>query len=158
MKNILFLLILLSGFCKAQMPDVSRVWLNDGTPYKGTISKKNIPIKVKYLVSEQNRNNDQEYFISGISVVERSLVKFEGKIKITKYKDRRKKSAVYGEYEFAEENKGSHSGIFKGKFIFTFDWNEKKQAVENKYIEFIGDWKSYDGTMSHKTQWDNQEI
>lgn len=155
MKIFLFLFLMISAFVSAQMPDISRVWLNDGTHYNGTIDK-NTPLKVKYLISEQDRKNDQEYFISGITVVERNLVKFEGKIKITKYKDHKKKSAVYGTYEFAEENRGKHSGMFKGKFIFTFEWNDKKNIIENKYIKFVGDWRSYDGTMVYNTSWNNQ--
>lgn len=155
MKKLFLLLIFISGYAVAQMPNISKAWLNYGYYYTGTIAKEHIPLKVKIVISEQDKQNHEEYFISGLSIVEKSLVNFEGKMKITKYKDGKKKSNVYGEYEFAEEQKGKHSGIFKGKFVYTFKWNKKKQVIENQYIEFIGDWFSYDGTMQHRTNWKN---
>lgn len=135
------------------MPNISKVWLNNSKPYTGTIGNEKTAMKVVIETSEQNRKNDQEYFLSGYSVVENTHSKFEGNLKITKYKDGKKRSTVFGEYEFAEEPKGKHSGIMKGKFIYTFMWNSKKQQIENQYIEFIGDWASYDGTLNYKTNW-----
>jgi len=156
MKKLLLLLILISNFICAQMPNISNVWLNQAKPYVGTIGNENETIKLKVELSEQNKNNDQEYFVSGYSVVANNTSKYEGKIIITKYKDGKKKSAVYGDYELAEESKGKHSGIFKGKFIYTFSWNKKTEKIENPYIEFIGNWKSYDGTLDFKTRLKNQ--
>lgn len=156
MKKIFFLLILISNFAFAQMPDISNVWLNNSKAYTGTIGSNNQEIKLKINISEQNKKNDQEYFVSGYSLVEKNYSKFEGKISITKYKDAKKKGTVYGEYELAEENKGKHSGIFKGKFIYTFKWNKTTEKIEAQYIEFIGDWKSYDGTLNFKTRIKNQ--
>lgn len=155
MKKILFFLLFISSFVSAQMPNISNVWLNNSKPYTGTIGDEKTAMKVVIETSEQNRKNDQEYFLSGYSVVENTHSKFEGKLKITKYKDGKKRSTVFGEYEFAEEPKGKHSGILKGKFIYTFMWNSKKQQIENQYIEFIGDWASYDGTLNYKTNWKN---
>lgn len=156
MKKLLFLLILISNFICAQMPNISNVWLNQAKPYIGTIGNENETIKLKVELSEQNKNNDQEYFVSGYSVVANNTSKYEGKMIITKYKDGKKKSTVYGDYELAEESKGKHSGIFKGKFIYTFSWNKKTEKIENPYIEFIGNWKSYDGTLDFKTRLKNQ--
>lgn len=157
MRKLFLLLLFVSGFAFGQkMPNIAKVWLNNNYYYTGTISKENIPMKVKIVISEQDKRNNEEYFISGLSIVDKTLVNFEGKIKISQYKDGKKKSNVYGEYEFAEEKKGKHSGIFTGKFIYTFQWNKKKQVIENQYIQFIGDWKSYDGTMIHRTDWKNQ--
>ncbi|RZJ46883.1 MAG: hypothetical protein EOO44_22560 [Flavobacterium sp.] len=156
MKKLLLLLILISNFICAQMPNISNVWLNQAKPYIGTIGNENETIKLKVELSEQNKNNDQEYFVSGYSVVANNTSKYEGKMIITKYKDGKKKSTVYGDYELAEESKGKHSGIFKGKFIYTFSWNKKTEKIENPYIEFIGNWKSYDGTLDFKTRLKNQ--
>ena len=85
-----------------------------------------------------------------------NYAKFEGKITISKYKDSRKQGTVYGEYELAEENKGKHSGIFKGKFIYHFSWNRKTEKIEEQHIELTGDWKSYDETLEFKTHLKNQ--
>ncbi|MCW3161682.1 hypothetical protein [Chryseobacterium oryctis] len=156
MKKLLLFLILASNFVLAQMPNISNVWLNNSKPYIGTIGNDKQELKLKINISEQNKKNDQEYFISGYSLVDKTYSKLEGKFTITKYKDFSKKGTVFGEYEFAEENKGKHSGIFKGKFIYTFKWNKKTEKIEGQYIEFIGDWKSYDGTLDFKTRLKNQ--
>ncbi|WP_370899262.1 hypothetical protein [Chryseobacterium gossypii] len=156
MKKFLLLLILLSNFVFAQMPNISSVWLNNSKPYLGTIGNAREEIKLKINISEQNKKNDQQYFVSGYSLVDRNYSKFEGVFTITKYKDANKKGTVYGEYELAEENKGKHSGIFKGKFIYTFKWNKKTEKIEEQNIELTGDWKSYDGTLNFKTRLKNQ--
>ncbi|WP_299184219.1 hypothetical protein [uncultured Chryseobacterium sp.] len=155
MKKLLLFLILLSNFVFAQMPDISSTWLNNSKPYIGTIGDQKQEIKLKINISEQNRKNDQEYFVSGYSLVGKNYTKFEGKFKVTKYKDSNKKGIVFGEYELAEENKGKHSGMFKGKFIYTFKWNKKTEKIEAQYIELIGDWKSYDGKLDFKTRLKN---
>lgn len=156
MKKLLLLFVLLSGLTFAQMPDISNVWLNNSKAYTGTIGNQDQEIKLKIDISEQNRKNDQEYFISGYTLVDKVYAKFEGKFTITKYKDTRKKGIVFGEYELAEENKGKHSGILKGKFVYTFRWNKDTEKVENQEIELTGDWKSYDGTMDFKTRIKNR--
>lgn len=156
MKKLLLLFILISGFAFSQMPDISNVWLNNSRAYTGTIGNPNQEIKLKINISEQNRKNDQEYFVSGYTLVDKVYSKFEGKFTITKYRDARKKGTVFGEYELAEENKGKHSGILKGKFIYTFRWNKDTEKVEDQEIELKGNWKSYDGTMDFKTLITNQ--
>lgn len=156
MKKFLLLFILVAQFVSAQMPDISTVWLNNSKPYIGTIGNKGQDLKMKINISEQNKKNDQEYFVSGYSLVDTNYAKFEGKITITKYRDAKRKGTVFGEYELAEENKGKHSGLFKGKFIYTFRWNKKTEKVEGQYIELIGNWKSYDGTLDFKTHLKNQ--
>ncbi|CAM3050995.1 hypothetical protein DRF59_12335 [Chryseobacterium flavum] len=156
MKKFLLLFILVAQFVSAQMPDISTVWLNNSKPYIGTIGNKGQDLKMKINISEQNKKNDQEYFVSGYSLVDTNYSKFEGKITITKYRDAKRKGTVFGEYELAEENKGKHSGLFKGKFIYTFRWNKKTEKVEGQYIELIGNWKSYDGILDFKTHLKNQ--
>lgn len=151
MKKLLLILVLLSEFAFSQMPDISKVWLNQSRPYIGTIGYENETIKLKIEISEQNKKNDQEYFVSGYSVVENNTSQYEGKFTITNYRDGKKKSVVYGDYELVEENIGRHSGVFKGKFVYTFQWNRKTEKIENPYIELSGNWKSYDGTLDFKT-------
>ena len=155
MKKFLLFLIFISAFATAQMPNISSVWMNNSQPYLGTISADKVPIKVKIISSDQDRKNDQEYFLSGFSVVENTNNKFEGKLKITKYKAGKKRSVVFGEYELDEENIGNHSGVFKGKFIYTFMWNKKTQKIDQQFIEFIGNWQSYDGKLTYPAKWKN---
>ncbi len=155
MKNLLCIFLLASSFVSAQMPDISRVWLNENQWYTGSIGNQDTKLNLRITLSQQDRKNDQEYFVSGVTIVERNLANFEGKIKITKYKGGKKKSVVFGEYDFAEEPKGKHSGIFKGKFIHTFKWNKKTEKIESNFIQFTGDWTSYEGTLNLKTNWKN---
>jgi len=152
MNKILLFLIFLANFTFAQMPNISTVWLNNSKPYIGTIGNGNQEIKLKINISEQNKKNDQEYFVSGYTLVDKNYTKFEGKFVITKYKDAKKKGRVFGEYELAEENKGKHSGIFKGKFTYTFKWDKTTEKIDGQFIELIGNWKSYDGTLDFKTR------
>lgn len=157
MKKIFLLFaFLMLQFAIAQMPNISKVWLNNNKAYEGTIGNEKTPLKLKIIISDQDKKNDQEYYVSGNSVVENNLANFEGKIKITKYKDGRKRSTVYGTYEFVEEPKGKHSGKFTGKFIYTFKWDRKAEKIEGQHVEFIGDWKSYDGTLDFDTNWKTQ--
>ena len=89
-------------------------------------------------------------------MVEKTNTKFEGKLKIEKYKDNKKRNTIFGEYELAEEGTGKHSGILKGKFIYTFIRNKKIDKIDQQFIEFIGAWKSYDGNLNYPTNWKNQ--
>ncbi|MCX8531159.1 hypothetical protein [Chryseobacterium luquanense] len=156
MKKLLLLFILISNFAFSQMPNISNAWLNNSKPYVGSIGNDKETIKLKIEISEQDKKNDQEYFVSGYSVVENNYSKFEGKLKITKYKDSKKKGVVYGDYELVEENKGKHSGIFKGKFVYTFKWNKTSEKIESENIELTGNWMSYDKTLDFKTNLKNQ--
>ena len=155
-KYFILFAVLFTQIIFAQMPNISSVWMNNSQPYLGAISNEKMPIKVRITTSEQNKKNDQEYFVSGFSLVENTNTKFEGKLKIDKYKDGKKRNTVFGEYELAEEGTGKHSGILKGKFIYTFIWNKKTEKIDHQFIEFIGNWKSYDGNLTYPTNWKNQ--
>ncbi|SMP11682.1 hypothetical protein [Chryseobacterium profundimaris] len=156
MKKLLLFLVLISNAMFAQMPDISNVWLNNGKSYSGTIGSKNQQITLKIEISEQDKKNDQEYFISGYTQVDNNYTKFEGKFKIKKYRDSGKKGTVYGEYELAEEYKGKHSGMFRGKFVYTFRWDKSSEKIVEQNIKLTGNWKSYDNTLDFKTIINNQ--
>lgn len=156
MKKLLLFLIFAANFGFAQMPNIETVWKNNSKPYIGTIGNKGEEIRLKINISEQNKKNDQEYFVAGYSLVDTNYTKFEGKLTITKYKDSKKKGVVYGTYELAEESKGKHSGMFTGKFVYTFKWDRTSEKIDSQEIELIGDWKSYDKTLDFKTRLKNQ--
>ena len=156
MRYFTLIILFISSFSFAQMPDISAVWLNKHQAYKGIISSQKTPLHLKIDLSSQDRKNDQEYFVSGYSTVDKNLSKFEGKIFITQYKNSKKGGKVFGKYELFEEPKGKHSGTFKGKFIYTFKFNKKTQKVESEYLEFVGDWESYDKLLNFRTDWNNQ--
>lgn len=156
MRNFTFLFLFISSFFFAQMPDISTVWLNKHQTYIGSIGSAKTHLKFKIDLSSQDKKKDQEYFVSGSTIVEKNLSNFEGKIIITQYKNSKKGGKVFGEYEFLEEPKGKHSGVFKGKFIYTFKFNKKTQKIESEYLEFVGDWENYAKTLNYKTSWKNQ--
>ncbi|UFK98203.1 hypothetical protein [Kaistella faecalis] len=106
MKKFLLIFLLASGFAFSQMPNIAEVWMNKSQPYTGTIAGKE-PLKIKINISEQNRKNDQEYFLAGYSMVEKNFSKFEGKLKINQYRDGKKRSTVYGEYGLRKNRKAN---------------------------------------------------
>lgn len=138
------------------MPDISSAWMNKHQPYIGTIGSAKTPLKFKIDLSSQDKKKDQEYFVSGSTIVEKNHSNFEGKIKITQYRNSKKGGKVFGEYELLEEPNGKHSGVFKGKFIYTFKFNKKTQKIESEYLEFVGDWENFEKTLNYKTGWKNQ--
>lgn len=156
MKKFIAFFLLIPIFALAQMPNISSVWMNNSKPYIGTISSDKMVLKLRITTADQDKKNDQEYFVSGFTLVDKTNTQFEGKLIITKYKPGAKRSTVFGEYKFVEEGKGQHSGILKGKFIYTFMWNKKTEKIDQQLIKFVGNWKSYDGVLSYPTSWSNQ--
>lgn len=67
----------------------------------------------------------------------------------------KKEGTVYGTYEFAEEPKGQHFGNFNGKFVYNFKWDKKTEKIIGQYIQFVGDWESYDQKMKYRTSLKN---
>lgn len=160
MKKFTLLFVFLSVFGFAQMPNISSVWLNKNAAYQGTIGQGSDSEKLSVFIaiSEQDKQKDQEYFISGTTQVQKFVSNFEGKLKITKYKDSRSQSTVYGEFDLAEDPASTHAGTIVGKFIYTFKWNRKNQSVEKQFIQFSGVWKSYDGKESYRVSFSNNTL
>lgn len=157
MKKFLLLFSFFVGvLAMAQMPDISNVFLNKNKSYSGKLLEADQNLLVTISNATQSKTNDQEYFVSGTTKAGNVVKPFEGKITITKYKDGKKRSTVYGEYDFAEAGADEHSGELKGKFIFTFKWNDKLEKVEDQFIQFTGKWTNYKKTLQYRTLWDNQ--
>ena len=154
-EKILLLLILTANFVLGQMPDISNTWLNNSKPYIGTIGNKGRELKLKINISEQNKKNDQEYFVSGYSLVDTNYTKFEGKITILKYKDSKNREPYTGSMSWRKRIKETFR-TFQRKFVYNFKWNRKTEKIEEQHIELTGDWKSYDGTIEFKTHLKNQ--
>lgn len=154
MKKLILLFLFASGISQAQMPNIAKVWINDNIPYNGGFGKAKT-LKISIESSEQNKQNDQEYIISGISSHLENSHKFEGHLLIKKYRDSKKGGKIFGEYGIEEENKKQNSGWYTGKFVFTFDWDEKLKQITNKKIEFKGKWTDYSTNLEQKTYWRN---
>lgn len=156
MKKLNLLFLFFSVFAFSQMPNISTVFLNNSKPYIGTFGAKKIPIKIKINISDQDKKNSQNYFVSGYTLMNKKYEKIEGTVLITKYKDGRKRSSVYGTYEIAQDPKAENSGLFTGKFIYTFKWNKKTEKIEDQFIEFVGERKNYQTNAIETTKWNNE--
>jgi hypothetical protein len=88
------------------MPDISSVWLNNSKPYIGTIGKDKEVLKLKINISEQNRKNDQEYFVSGYSLVDKYMQNLKESLPSLNTETIKKRNGVRN-YELAEEKKES---------------------------------------------------
>ncbi len=158
MKKFYLAFILISSISFAQMPNINKVWLNNGKNYFGTLENKGLKtnLMLKINISDQNKKNDQEYFISGTTEKNGHIENIEGSIKIEKYKDGKKESKIFGTYEIAEQPDGNSSGLYKGNFVFSFKWNDKTQETENKQLSFTGTWTNYENKEIYQTSWSSK--
>lgn len=156
MKKYLFLFLISCQFFSAQMPNISTVFLNNSKAFTGTFGSQKIPIKIKINIADQDKKNNQHYFVSGYTLMENKYQKIEGTLLITKYKDGNKRNSVYGTYEIAQDPKAANSGLFTGKFIYTFMWNKKTEKIEDQFIEFIGERKNYSTNALETAKWSSE--
>lgn len=156
MKKYIFLFLVFCQFFLAQMPNISTVFLNNSKPFTGTFGTKKTSVKIKINIAEQDKKNNQNYFVSGYTLMDKKYEKIEGTLLITKFKDGKKRSSVYGTYEIAQDPKAENSGVFTGKFIYTFKWNKESQKIEEQFLEFIGERKNYLTNDLESTKWSNE--
>ncbi len=131
MKKILLFLVLISNVLFSQMPDISNVWLNNGKTYTGTIGSKDQQIKLKIDISEQDRKNDQEYFVSGYTMVDKNYTKFEGKFKIKKYRDSGKKELYMANMNLPKNTKESIPGCSEENLYTRFGGIKTAKKLNN---------------------------
>ncbi len=131
MKKILLFLVLISNVLFSQMPDISNVWLNNGKTYTGTIGSKDQQIKLKIYISEQARKNDQEYFVSGYTMVDKNYTKFEGKFKIKKYRDSGKKELYMANMNLPKNTKESIPGCSEENLYTRFGGIKTAKKLNN---------------------------
>ncbi len=161
MRKFFLFFILAAGLMSAQKssqtPDIRRVWLNHNMSYRGTISdgKSIQPVTLNIFSSDLDLDHQQEYFVSGETRVKNMVSKFEGKIKVLKFKNGKKSGKITGEYDMAEKPDGKHTGVFTGKFTLKFHWDDKTEKISGEEMHFRGEWKNYDGDLTSKTEWNN---
>ena len=161
MRKFFLFFILAAGLMSAQKssqtPDIRLVWLNHNMSYRGTVSdgKSMQPITLNVFSSDLDLDHPQEYFISGEVRVKSIVSKFEGKIKVLKFKNRKKSGKISGEYDMAEKPDGRHTGVFTGKFTMKFRWDDKTEKISGEEMDFKGEWKNYEGDLTSKTKWTN---
>lgn len=67
MKFLMLFLALCSAVLFAQMPNISNAWKIEEKMLSGTWGGTHQPISVLIEIAEQNRSNDQEYFVAGFT-------------------------------------------------------------------------------------------
>lgn len=57
MKKLLFIFLFINSFVFSQMPNIAKIWLNNGNPYIGTIGKEEDKevLKMNFSISEQDK-------------------------------------------------------------------------------------------------------
>lgn len=152
--------------------DFSNIWTQtENNSVLGIIGKEHQRIKIKLISIKKSPTNSNEYFVSGKSSVKGTICDFNGKITLREinevkelhfgvddeYADKGIKSQgiLIADYEFKENAKQNHSGIFKGKFYSKWYLNSENQ-IEYDNIEFISDRYTNNAFIGiwkrHKTQ------
>lgn len=131
-------------------------------------------IRIRLISVIKNKENPNQYFVYGKSMVKENICEFQGTITLTNafyYKQAElpdiKQGLVIGEYLFYENPLQKHVGLFKG--AFKTDWFIDKE--ENLHFddimdgadgysnnEFVGTWTSYPGTVTKICNWGEQRI
>jgi hypothetical protein len=147
--------------------DFSEIW-NQTENYRivGIIGAEHQRIKIKLISVKRNSIIPNEYFVSGKTSVKGIICDFSGRIKLTEikeakklhygvddeYKDKGIKSQgiLIADYEFIENPKQHHSGIFKGQLYSKWYLNSDNQIKYDNtgsnadgYMNnaFVGIWK-----------------
>jgi len=131
-------------------------------------------IRIKLISVIKNKDNPNQYFVYGKSMVKENICEFQGTITITNvfnFKETDmpgiKQGKVVGEYLFNENPAQKHVGQFKG--VFSSNWYFDKDGtlkyddlsdVADGFTnnEFVGTWTSYSGTTIKICNWGDSRI
>lgn len=160
----------------------SNLWLQTDEQFVyGIIGKEYQKISIKIISVSKNLSQPNEYYVYGKSMVKGNVCEFVGKISITRIQEAKsqrfgvddeykgktdKQGLLTAEYEFYENNKQSHVGVFKGqlqtKWYLTD--NEMKyndlDSVSDGYFNnaFVGTWKMYDSKLEKICHWGDYRV
>lgn len=164
--------------------DFSNIWTEtENNSVLGIIGKEHQRIKIKLISIKKDQTNLNEYFVSGKSSVKGTICDFYGKVTLTEInevkelhfgvddecadKGIKSQGILIANYEFKENAKQKHSGIFKGKLYSKWYLNSENQ-VEYDNIEFISDgytnnafigiWKSYTSQKEKVCNWADYRV
>lgn len=173
--NLIFLTILSFGQdCFKVAPeanmdlDYCNLWLN--RTFQGTIGDDNQRIEVRFIEISQDNQNSSQYIVKGKSRVHDNVCDFEGLIIIDKImlldetnggckEPGLSDGMVYGCYEFKENPKQNHVGIFRGEFKTMFDNKDDSFVLKEAWLGqedfnlFLGDWSEYGKENSRFCAW-----
>lgn len=133
----------------------SNIWTQtENNAVLGIIGKEHQRIQIKLISIFKNKNNPNDYIVSGKSYVKGTVCDFKGNIMLTEIKEVKKlhfgvddqyadkgiksQGILIADYEFYENSEQKHSGVFKGKLYSKWYVNSKNQ-IEYDNIEFVSD-------------------
>ena len=163
--------------------DFSKLWLKTENSFVyGVIGEDNQRILIKILSVEKESKNPSQYLVRGKSSVKKNICDFHGKIKIqqihestrssfgvdNEFKDRCKtQGLLIAVYEFFEDKKQKHSGVFQGE-LKTKWYLDKRNQIQYDDINahsdgffnnaFVGSWKMYNSNLVKKCNWGDYRV
>lgn len=167
---------------KAQLKkyDLGRLWTStEDTSVFGFIGSNYRRIRVKVLSAKKAGGNSLIYDITGASLVGDTFRRFEGKITVANVRmfksiepemaaeQIKKRGILIGDYTFAEEGSGPHSGTFSGTFYTAFYINDAEEVQYDdledgadafRNNQFAGRWRSKDGKLNFVCNWGDSRI
>ena len=140
-------------------------------------------IRIKIIRITKDTLSSDTYNVYGKSMVKNNIDEFHGTIKITnirefkvmclgvddelRNKGNKGQYVIIGDYSFSEDEKQSHSGVFKGTFRSNF-YLDKKNTFHYDDIEnyadgycnnqFVGKWIEYKTNLAKRCNWGDYRI
>jgi hypothetical protein len=140
----------------------------------GFIGKDYQRFRIKFISVIKNKDQQDQYFVYGKSMVKENVCEFQGTLRITNafyLKDTEIKDArqgiLIGDYSLFENAAQKHVGVFRGAFRVGWYVNNHGQihyddlmidADGFKNNEFVGTWSPYGGTVSKPCNWGDYRI
>ncbi len=157
--------------------DVSELWRSHEERPLGYIGKEYERIYIHIHSVLRDRENPFLYHVQGKSRVKKNITSFAGYIRIdtaVSYPDGEYSSPdtmqgrITAHYEFSEECKEKHCGVFSGSLTTDFYYLRSKDSFY--YDDLMGDadgfcnnmyqgtWESYDKSIKHVCNWGDERI
>jgi hypothetical protein len=148
--------------------DFKELWTHKS--FEGTIGNLNQRIQIRFIQVTKDEKAIGTYSIKGKSKVNNNICDFSGHLTIQEVFELDNSNdncegptyasgLVKGTYEFREDVKQNHVGVFKGEFV-TYWETEKNQILsyDGWYTaegtnEFIGTWTEYNSQQSKYSSW-----
>ncbi|MGZ3757186.1 MAG: hypothetical protein ACXVAY_12680 [Mucilaginibacter sp.] len=156
--------------------------VTDNSVVYGFIGDNYQRIRMKFITVTKDTLASDTYNVYGKSMVKNNVDEFHGTIRITnvrklkrlslgidselKNKGNKAQYIILGDYSFSENEKQSHSGVFKGTFRSNFyiDRNDKFHyddiEIGDSYNnnQFVGIWAQYQGNLIKRCNWGDYRI
>lgn len=151
--------------------------------FEGFIGEDFQRIKMYFTSISKDLTDQENYLITGVSIVKNNKCDFEGKITVKQVREFEtmhfgvdnlyenagfiSQGILIGEYELKENPSQKHSGIFEG--IMSLYWYVDKDGIIHydkiqwysdayKNNQYVGSWKGYEGNTKKVCNWGESRI